>query len=608
MNDDTTYWMNLPVTQREKVREEIQRREYKAFIRELTSIPLTKQVQAENAYLVTENRMFHNRISANDTILYPIPPDNFRVLYKHALELTAEQRQYMTMLSFEALELAAKSYEENPPQQKSNQMPLEAEQILIDMAMENILWGTPHLQHAMWNIGFEELKPSQVYSTLRRNNIPTTLRRRTKGIDWGCFLSCMEIMLEEETLPEPKIKVKPNPGLPKNPYRKWHRRLVNFYRNSTIEPEDLALNKYLRLENMILSGIYYKTHKELKLTREEKVMLARTASKIRGPNRDRMPLLTPAEVVRYAKKQAGKKNGHKSPKRDIVREGKATKPPYSRKLLKEFIDVYTEEHPDYSRKSVHHECEKHFARKISIRLVNDLMLELELFPPPKRGDTIQWNEFKSHYAGVTWAGDFFSVYVWSKYGVLKYQIMFFVHLSTGEVFIAGASCKADSAWVLSMIKSWTDAESPFGNDAKFLIRDCDRRYTKEVDWYFTAIGLQPRRITPYAPVMNCQAETFVHHVKSECLNQFFIVSERQLKKILQYYQHYYNTQRPNTKMQGWCIKQDESHRRNSGAIRRESLLPGVLTYYCRDDGKHVDDASSLFRTAEQMRNCDEEAV
>ena len=602
MYDESTYWMNLPVTQREKIREEIQRREYKAFIRELTSMPLTQQVQAENAYLRTENRMFHNRISNNDTILYPIPPDNFRVLYKYALELTEEQRSWMTILSFEALALAAKNYEGNPPQPKSNQMSVEAEQILIDMAIENILWGTPHLQHAMWNIGFENLKPSQVYSTLKRNNIPTTLKRRSKGIDWTCFLACMDILLEEESLPDKKIKIRPKSNLPDNPYRKWHRRLVNFYRNASIEPEDMALNRYLRMENMILSGIYFKDHKELKLTRAEKVSLAQTASKIRGPNRDKMPLLTPAEIVRFARRQAGKKNGHKSPKRELDHENEMKKPRFSRKILKDFIAGYVRRcSGDYSRKQIWREVENYFQRKISIREINDLMYELGLFTPPTPRNTIQWNEFKKRYAGVTWAGDFFSVYVWSKYGVLKYQIMFFVHLSTGEVFIAGASNKADSAWVLSMIKTWTDAESPFGKEAKFLIRDCDRRYTKEVDWYFTAIGLMPRRITPYAPVMNCQAETFVHHVKSECLNQFFIVSERQLRKILQYYQLYYNTQRPNSKMQGWCIRQNDTHRQSIGAIRRESLLPGVLTYYCRDNGNSTSlNNTTIFRPDSHM--------
>ena len=609
MNDDTTFWMNLPVTQREKIREEIQRKEYKACIRELTSIPLTQQVQAENAYLRSENQVFHSRISRNDTFLYPIPPDNFRVLYKYALALTVEQRSWMTMLSFEALEMAAKSYAENPPQQKRNQMPLEAEQMLIDMAMENILWGTPHLQYAMWNIGFDNLKTSQVYSTLKRNNIPTTLRRRTKGIDWTSFLACMDILLEDESDPEPQIRMKPSADLPKNPYRRWHKRLIKFYRNATIDPEDMALNKFLRVENMILSGIYFRNHKELQLNREEKVALAKTASKIRGPNRDKMPLLTPAEVVRYARKQASKRNGHKSPKRDTTTTETDDKPKFSYALLKEHILEFVakkkaeenEEDRIYTRKSVWHECKTYFKREIGMRTINDLMYELDVLPPAKeKNKGIPWKEFKKRFAGVTWAGDFFSVYVWSRYGVLKYQIMFFVHLATGEVFIAGASNKADSEWVLSMIKSWTDAESPFGREAKFLIRDCDKRYTKEVDWYFTAIGLQPRRITPYAPVMNCQAETFVHHVKSECLNQFLIVSEKQLKKLLQYYQHYYNTQRPNSKMQGWCIQQNETHRQNSGAVRRESLLPGVLTYYCRDNSSDLIGNNQLFRSASQM--------
>ena len=155
------------------------------------------------------------------------------------------------------------------------------------------------------------------------------------------------------------------------------------------------------------------------------------------------------------------------------------------------------------------------------------------------------------------------------------------------MFIAGASPHATLEWVISKIKQWTDADSLFGTSTKFLNRDCDRRYTKEVDWYFTSIGMLPRKIIQAAPVMNCQAEFFVRQIKHECLNQLPIFSEHQLKALLENYQLYYNTQRPNIRAKGGYIHKDSRHWQHEGEIVKESLLPGILNFYYREAARRV---------------------
>lgn len=248
---------------------------------------------------------------------------------------------------------------------------------------------------------------------------------------------------------------------------------------------------------------------------------------------------------------------------------------------------------------------KHFGKKIPVFRILNVLYDLGYFMERKKRNGISWREFKKSYADVTWAADFFSVEVLSKYGILTYQVMFFVHLGSGEVFIAGASPHATSEWVISKIKQWTDVDSPFGTSAKFLIRDCDRRYTKEVDWYFTSIGVLPRKITPAAPVMNCQAEIFVRQIKHECLNQLPIFSERQLNMLLNNYQLYYNTQRPNIRAKGGYIHTNGKHWKYEGKIVKESLLPGILNFYYRE-AVIIDNDNDFFATAtneSSFRSC-----
>lgn len=359
----------------------------------------------------------------------------------------------------------------------------------------------------------------------------------------------------------------------KNPYRKWYRKLRNFTEDIKLDPELVARNEFLRQENMLLRGMFFKHNERLKLSRYEKEQLAIPASRMKGRTKIKVSLLSPAQIIRYMRSAEGKQYVSLFPKK-----------PRSVHLpaihLEAIIRSIVEEHPTWNKHQIFLEVRKYFPKVPAFR-VYDILYHIGFWDGKKNVRGLPWKDFLARFEDITWAGDFFSVPVWTEYGLITYYILFFIHLGTQRVFIGGISSHATSEWLVCRIKAWTDAGSPFGPDARFLIRDRDRRYTREVDWYFTQIGILPKMIAPGAPVMNYHAEQFVRKIKHECLNHCVFLSEKSLRTTLVAYLEYYHTQRPNKRFNGGCIIENETHWQREGTITHTSALPGLLGYYYR---------------------------
>lgn len=364
-----------------------------------------------------------------------------------------------------------------------------------------------------------------------------------------------------------------NSKLRKNPYASLHRKLIEFTENAELDEELTLRNEYLHMENMILRGMYFKRKDRLKLTEAEKQELAVPASKMRGRSKVKVSLLSPAQIIRFSKKASGKKYVSLFPKK---RSAPRISTVYKGDILRSII----EEHPRWTKHEVWEEMQKYFP-DIPAFQVYDLLYDIGHWDAKKIVRGLPWKDFLKRFEKVTWAGDFFSTDVWTDYGQWTYFTLFFIHLETQRVFLAGTTRHCTSQWIINTIKWWTDGESPFGPDARFLIRDRDTRYTAEVDWYFAQVGLMPKIISPGAPVMNFHAEQFVRKIKHECLSHCLFLSGDALRNVLDMYVKYYNTQRPNTRFNGGCILEDETHWQTEGEIRQITTLPGLLNYYYR---------------------------
>ena len=355
--------------------------------------------------------------------------------------------------------------------------------------------------------------------------------------------------------------------------KRLHRKITKFIKNVSIDPDELALNEYLRIENLILREMAFGPGTNNKFSREEKIQLANRIIEVKGRTGANISLLSPRQIKRYAHKEASK----------IYISLGPTKTPRKRMTLLDYqieLRNIIDAHPKWGKSYILREIRKTHPHADK-RMIYDLLYNMGVWDCIPKRTKLTWKEFLARFEGVTWAGDFFTIDVWSREGLKVYYILFFIHLKTQRVVIAGITSDATEDWLIHILKSWTDAESPLGPDARFLIRDRDRLYTKNVDWYFARMGIMPKKISPATPVMNFHAEHFVRKIKSECLSHCTFFSVAALKKTINLYVNYYHHQRPNSKFNGGCIIEDQTQWHEDGIINQIESIPGLLNYYYR---------------------------
>lgn len=188
MKNEPTFYMALPATEREKLREKQKLHTYREYTRNLTTLDINRQMNAESEYLIRENEFLFRRLTDGDTAFLDITPEDFRVLGELAKRLPERFRKDITIMSYEDLIRGYEYFKAHPPTVKSNQIPQEIQQQIIDIALENPTWGSPHILHALRNIGNFQLKEYHVRQVLQKNHIPVAAERIRKGLPWKTFV------------------------------------------------------------------------------------------------------------------------------------------------------------------------------------------------------------------------------------------------------------------------------------------------------------------------------------------------------------------------------------------------------------------------------------
>jgi putative transposase len=139
------------------------------------------------------------------------------------------------------------------------------------------------------------------------------------------------------------------------------------------------------------------------------------------------------------------------------------------------------------------------------------------------------------------AVDFFTVETVS---LQRVYVLFFVELASRRVHLAGCTANPTGAWVTQQARqiTWTLPER--STPLRFLIRDRDRKFTRDFDTVFASEGIAVIRTPVRAPKANAIAERFVRTVRSECLDWLLIVNPRHLERVLRVFVDHYNSHRP----------------------------------------------------------------
>jgi putative transposase len=99
-------------------------------------------------------------------------------------------------------------------------------------------------------------------------------------------------------------------------------------------------------------------------------------------------------------------------------------------------------------------------------------------PAPQRSRKTTWKEFLTRHWEQIVASDFFTVEVWTKKGLQRFVVLFFMALSTRRVQLGGIARVANGLWMAQIARNFTDGVDGFFKGKRYLIHDCDPLYTE----------------------------------------------------------------------------------------------------------------------------------
>ena len=222
--------------------------------------------------------------------------------------------------------------------------------------------------------------------------------------------------------------------------------------------------------------------------------------------------------------------------------------------------------------------------KVSRSTVVNVLREHGFDPGPKRGEGT-WDEFVKRHAETLWACDFFSKKVWTKAGLVEYFILFFLHVGTRRVKIAGMTPFPDSAWVAQQARNMAGHFMDLPVKPTMLIRDLDGKFPEQFDAILESENIKIKRVGPRAPNMNCYAERWVQSVRQECLDHFIVFGEAHLRYILGQYETWFNEERAHQGVGNVRLRQIGAEAPpvevGQGAVVCRERLGGLLKHYHR---------------------------
>jgi putative transposase len=84
--------------------------------------------------------------------------------------------------------------------------------------------------------------------------------------------------------------------------------------------------------------------------------------------------------------------------------------------------------------------------------IADILERHGIEPGPERSRKTTWKEFLSQHWELIVAADFFTVEVWTRKGLQKFMVLFFLELSTRKVEIAGIAAVANGLWMSQIVQ------------------------------------------------------------------------------------------------------------------------------------------------------------
>jgi len=218
---------------------------------------------------------------------------------------------------------------------------------------------------------------------------------------------------------------------------------------------------------------------------------------------------------------------------------------------------------------------------VSDQTVGNVLRRHGIAPAPKRSQTTTWKEFIQSHMAVLAGIDFFTAEVLTWRGQITYYVLFFIHLETRRVSLAGITPHPDQAWMLQMARNATGESWGFLDERRYALHDRDSKFCPLFRATLQAGGIKPIRLTAWSPNLNAYAERWVRSVKEECLSKLILFGETSLRRALTEFIGHFHAERNHQGKGNVLLFPSEmvGQQKPRTRVRCSERLGGLLKYY-----------------------------
>ena len=185
-----------------------------------------------------------------------------------------------------------------------------------------------------------------------------------------------------------------------------------------------------------------------------------------------------------------------------------------------------------------------FGHRVSDQTVANILRRFGIPPAPRRRQQVSWADFIRSHMAVLAGIDFFSVEVLTWRGLATYYGLFFLHLETRRVTLAGITQHPSEDWMVQMARRAVDPIDGALLPVRFVLHDRDTKFCAPFRDTLRSAGVRPLTLPARSPNLNAFAERWVRSIKSECLSKLILFGEASLRRAVTQFVEHYHLERP----------------------------------------------------------------
>ena len=139
--------------------------------------------------------------------------------------------------------------------------------------------------------------------------------------------------------------------------------------------------------------------------------------------------------------------------------------------------------------------------------------------------------------------DFFTVEVLTLWGLVTYYVLFFIHLESRRIDIAGITVHPNEQWIQQVARNATMEGCGALRDCQYLLHDRDAKYCASFRAIIETGRVKTLVLPARSPNLNAYSERWIRSPKEEYLSKIIFFGEGSLRRALHEYVAHYHIER-----------------------------------------------------------------